>query len=72
LILIKKLSTVIKWRNFCAHRAYLMNFDEQTNYKTLSKEVNKMDKLVKFIEDCFWELNNELKKLDDLKTSLSI
>ena len=66
----KKISAIIKWRNFCAHRAYLMTYDEQTGGKSLTKEIERMDKLIKFIDECFWQLHGELKKLDEINNML--
>jgi hypothetical protein len=48
-----------------------MTYDEQIKEKYLMKQSNQMNRLLKIVEQCFGELVEEAKKLDEVKKTLS-
>ncbi|MBA7490420.1 hypothetical protein ES702_00958 [subsurface metagenome] len=68
--LIDKVKQSIKERNYLAHRAYLMTSEEQKDDEYLSKQIEKMKKIVVSSRECLDELTQESRKLEKIKKSI--
>lgn len=69
--LIGKIEIIIKYRNDCAHKAYLLTFEQQNDSEYLSKEIAKLEKIVLKAKECLSELSAELQHVQAIKDSLN-
>ena len=68
--LIDRIDHLIKDRNYCAHRAYVMTFKQIFNDKYLSDEIKKFKSLANNSSKCLIRLQMELKKVRKIKSKL--
>ena len=68
--LINKINQLIQKRNHIAHRAYLIEVEEQEDEKYMSKEIKDLEKTIVYSKECFNELRQELKRLEEIKKSI--
>lgn len=68
--ILDRVGRLIKDRNYCAHRAYLMRFEETQDQNYLSNEIKKMERIVDSSRKCFGRLQMELKKVREIKNKL--
>ncbi len=67
---IDRIGRLIKNRNYCAHRAYVMIFRQKFDNKYLSDEIEKLEKIANNSRECFIRLQMELKKVSEIKNKL--
>jgi len=70
--LIGKLNKLVKARNYCAHRAYIMTSEEQEDDKYLSSEIKKMEWVITNSDKCLKDLHKELFKIDEIRKLLEM
>ena len=68
--LIDRVGRLIKDRNYCAHRAYVMIFRQKFDNKYLSDEIEKFERIANNSSKCFTRLQMELKKVREIKSKL--
>ncbi len=68
--LIGKIRQLIKERNYCAHRAYLMTAEEQNDDKFLSDEIVKLKTIVSSSKECLNSLMEELKRIEEIRKNI--
>ncbi len=69
--LIGKIEKVIKDRNYCAHKAYLLTYEQQNDPDYLKSELEKLENIVNKAKECMHFLSAELKQAEEIKKSLS-
>jgi hypothetical protein len=65
-ILVKSIKTLVKDRNYCAHGAFLLTYEEQKNVEYLKNELDKMKDIANRAEECLLNLTNEANLLDKI------
>jgi len=70
-LLIGKIESIIKDRNYCAHEAYLFTYAQQNDSLYLAAEIGKIDTIITKAEDCRQFLSEELKQLELIKNSIN-
>lgn len=68
--LIGKMRQLIKERNYCAHRAYVMTAEEQNDDKFLSDEIVKLKTIVSSSKECLNSLMEELKRIEEIRKNI--
>lgn len=68
--LVKKLKAVKDCRNFCAHKAYLLTYEEQKNEEYLLKATRELSSIKIKTKTCLIEIMKELNKITEVKKSL--
>jgi hypothetical protein len=69
-LLIQKLGSIVKDRNYCAHQAYLLTYKQQKNPGYLAAEIRKMGKIIAKAESCRELLSAELSELERIKNRI--
>jgi hypothetical protein len=68
--LIKKIENLVKDRNYCAHEAYLLAYEQQKDSKYLIKEIEKIDEIARKVEDCRELISGQLKQVEAVWNSI--
>jgi len=68
--LIDTIDHLIKDRNYCTHRAYIMKFEQLFNDEFLSAEIKKFKRIIDSSTKCLIRLQMELKKVRKIKSKL--
>ncbi len=68
--LIDNISEIIKERNHCAHRAYLMTAEELNDEEFLSDEVAKLKRIVTRSKEYLDSLMEECKSIEEIRKSM--
>jgi len=66
----KKIEKIIKDRNYCAHEAYLLTSEQQNDPEYLSKEIAKLEKIVRKAKECLKGISAEVKRVEGIRNSL--
>jgi hypothetical protein len=69
-LLIGQIENIIKDRNYCAHEAYLLTYEQQKDSGYLAAEIEKMGKIITKAEDCRQLLSAELRQLEGIRNSI--
>ena len=64
--LIKNIEQIIKDRNYCAHEAYLLTYEQQKDSNYLLKEIKKLDEMISKTQNCFELLLAEVKQIEEV------
>ena len=68
--LIDRVGRLIKDRNYCAHRAYVMELKQMFSNKYLSNEIRKFNRIIDSSRKCLMGLQMELKRVKMIKSKL--
>jgi hypothetical protein len=68
--LVARLKKLLAARNECAHRAYLLTYDEQHDHAFLSGEIARLERLRQETRDCFEQVNLELKQVRGVRAGV--
>ncbi|MGA9111715.1 MAG: hypothetical protein ACLPSL_06300 [Smithella sp.] len=68
--LITNIENIVKDRNYCAHQAYLLTYEQQRNPEHLIKEVKRIDEIIGKAENCLERLMAEGKQIEGIYNSI--
>jgi chromatin segregation and condensation protein Rec8/ScpA/Scc1 (kleisin family) len=69
-LLVERLKKLQTARNECAHRAFLLTYDEQHDHAFLSGEVSRLEALRQETRDCVGQVLAEVKRLSNVRARL--
>ena len=68
--LIKKIDHIIKDRNYCAHKAFILTYEQQKNFDFLAAELEKVERIITKARDCTQLLLAEVGQVEGIKNSI--
>jgi hypothetical protein len=68
--LVGRLKKLLTARNECAHRAFLLTYDEQRDHAFLSVEVTRLDRLRQETRECVGQVLADVKRLVDVRAGI--